>query len=91
MTLTPEIRRKLGVRRSEVAHSIYDELGNRNLNATRIAARLGCSVNNVSLVIRGNSHSPKVLDALREAGIPEKYLFDPRRVAEKMAGAEERV
>ena len=35
---------------------------------------------NVLKVINGNGHSPRVLDALREIGVPEKYLFDPRLV-----------
>jgi len=32
----------------------------------------------VSKVITGGGHSPKVLDALLELGVPEKLLFDPR-------------
>ena len=34
----------------------------------------------VSATILGKNHSERVLNALRSAGVPEKYLFDPRRV-----------
>lgn len=82
MSLTPERRRELGTKRGEKKPFIYYELGLRNLNATKIAEELGCSIVNVSNTIRGFTHSPKVLDALREAGVSEKYLFDPRTFTE---------
>lgn len=78
MSVTPEIRRQLGVKRSDATPFIYHELAKRNLNATKVAQALGCSISNVTGTIRGTSHSPSVLDALRKAGVPEKYLHDPR-------------
>jgi hypothetical protein len=35
---------------------------------------------NVSALIRGDGHSPVVLDGLRGIGISEKYLYDPRQI-----------
>lgn len=86
MSLTPEKRRELGMMRGEMKPFIYHELGLRNLNATKIAEELGCSVVNVSNTILGLSHSPRVLDAIRNAAVPEKYLFDPREIAKKPKG-----
>ena len=45
-----------------------------------VAYELGISRASVSATILGKNHSARVLDALRSAGVPEKYLFDPRRV-----------
>lgn len=78
--MTPELRRQLGARRAEVSHLILHELRSKGYSGAALARQLGCSCNNVSRTIIGGAHSPMVLDALRELGIPEEYLFDPRRV-----------
>ena len=77
--MTPEIRRQLGAQRAEVSHLITHELRKRGYTGASLARALGCSANNVSRTIIGGAHSPMVLDALRELGVPEHYLFDPRR------------
>lgn len=46
-----------------------------------MADELGISESAVCATVRGYNHSERVLDALRAAGVPEKYLFDPRRMA----------
>lgn len=79
--MTPEIRRKLGSQRAEVSHLITHELRKRGYTGASLARTLGCSANNVSRTIIGGAHSPMVLDALREIGVPEEYLFDPRYVS----------
>lgn len=71
-------RKRLGVMRSEVAHIIYYEMKKRGHNGISLANKLGCTPENVYKAVRGNGHSPLVLNALRALGVPEEYLFDPR-------------
>lgn len=92
--MTPELFRQYGNRRAEVAHLIRYEMRKRGYNGTTLARELGCSRENVSHVLRGISHSPRVLDALRAVGVPEELLFDPRKIqvtSLKEAKAQERV
>ena len=42
-------------------------------------AAAGVTPQTVSATMNGFRHSPRVLDALRFFGIPERLLFDPRR------------
>lgn len=77
--MTPEFRRRLGAKRAEVTHIILHEMRVRGYSGKSLAQALGCSGANVSRTINGGGHSPLVLDALRELGVPEQYLFDPRR------------
>lgn len=77
--MTPEFRRQLGAQRAEVSHLIRHEMRVRGYSGRSLARALGCSDVNVSRTISGNTHSRLVLDALRELGVPEQYLFDPRR------------
>ena len=77
--MTPEFRRRLGANRAEVSHIILHEMRVRGYSGASLARALGCSNANVSRTINGGGHSPLVLDALRELGVPEHYLFDPRR------------
>ena len=77
--MTPEYRRWLGAKRAEVSHLILHEMRMRGYSGASLARALGCSGANVSNAIKGANHSPLVLDALREIGVPEEYLFDPRR------------
>lgn len=79
MIVTHELRKELGSKRGAVKHLIYHELGRNNMNGPMLAEKLGCSNANVSNTILGYNHSKLVLDGLRAAGVPEKYLFDPRR------------
>lgn len=77
--MTPEFRRQLGAQRAEVSHLIRHEMRVRGYSGRSLARALECSDVLVSRTISGNGHSQRVLDALRELGVPEQYLFDPRR------------
>lgn len=78
--MTPEVLRNLGIKRSKVSHLIYHELRQKGYSGARLARELGCSNPNVSKTITGVYHSDMVLDALHELGVPEAYLFDPRKM-----------
>lgn len=92
--ITAEQRRQLGIKRSNVAYIIRYEMSIRGWTGESLGKMLGCSRKNISNLLRGIHHSPKVLDALREIGVPEELLFDPRRVPQsklKEAQRQERV
>lgn len=74
-------RKRLGEQRCFWSMRIYEALRRNGRSAAVIAYELGISRTAVSATILGKSHSPRILDALREAGVPEKYLFDPRKVS----------
>ena len=87
MNITPEIRKELGRKRGEVTLLIryqLRKLGYRTDTefAERVLKRSKVCLHNT---ITGKKHSYRVLDALREAGVSEEYLFDPRRVQQKQA------
>lgn len=48
-------------------------------NFVDVAAAIGVTPQTVSATMNGFRHDPRVLDALRFFGIPERLLFDPRR------------
>lgn len=82
--MTPEVLRKLGIKRSKVSHLIYHFLRSEaGYSGARLAREIGCSNANVSKTITGVYHSIPVLDALRDLGVPEEYLFDPRKQVER--------
>lgn len=72
-------RAKLGEQRCFWSMRIHEALRRNGLSATVIAYELGISRSAVYATILGKNHSFRILDALRDAGVPEKYLFDPRR------------
>ena len=74
-------RKHLGELRCFWSMRIYEALRRNGRSAAVIAYELGISRAAVSATILGKRHSPRILDALRDAGVPEKYLFDPRRVS----------
>lgn len=78
---TPVTRAELGAQRCGVAKRIYEALQRRGRTAGIVADELGISESAVCATVRGCNHSERVLDALRSAGVPERYLFDPRRIA----------
>lgn len=86
--MTPEIRRRLGAKRSQVAHLLHYEMGMRGHTDSSLGRKLGCTPQNVRKTRIGENHSTLVLDALRELGVPEKYLFDPRQVVVSKDGVE---
>lgn len=73
-------RQELGYKRSFWSMRIYEHLKRQGSSASSIASSLNMTPQAVSQTINGKRHSARVLDALREAGVPEKYLFDPRLV-----------
>ncbi len=82
---SPEKRAELGAKRCFWSKRIYETLGRQGLTATALAASIGVSKKSVGATILGKNHSARVLDALRRAGVPEKYLFDPRRLLSPQA------
>ena len=84
------VRAKIGERRCFYSMRIHEALRRNGRTATVIAYELKVSLSAVSATILGKNHSARILDALRDAGVPEKYLFDPRypeRWAEKVTAA----
>lgn len=75
------MRAKLGEQRCFWSLRIHEALRRNGRSAAVIAYELGVSQAAVSATILGKNHSPRILDALRGAGVPEKYLFDPRRAS----------
>lgn len=73
-------RSELGDKRCFWSMRIYEHLKRRGMSSSTLAHDLGMTRQSVCKTISGRSHSARVLDALRAAGVPEKYLFDPRRV-----------
>ena len=70
-------RAECGRRRYENRYKIRAILYDRGLNMTELARTIGVTIEAVSATIRGKRHSPKVLDALRSLGVPEKLLNTP--------------
>ncbi|MDL2266803.1 helix-turn-helix domain-containing protein [Desulfovibrio sp. OttesenSCG-928-G15] len=87
--MTKEIRLSLGAKRAKVAHLIHYEMGVRGFTGKRLARLLGCTPQNVSRVINGQSHSGLVLDGLRKLGVAEKLLFDPRKSGVSVEGVKD--
>lgn len=67
-----------GYSRFNYRHQIRARLLEQGLNMSQFAKNIGVSPEIVSATILGKRHCPQVLDALKEYGIPEQYLFDPR-------------
>lgn len=78
-------RAELASKRNYYSMRIHEALRHAGQSAAGVACTLGVSREAVSATILGKNHSARVLDALREAGVPEKYLFDPRM---ELAGKE---
>ena len=70
------LRKELSERRCFYSMRIHEALRRNGRSAAVVAYELGISRASVSATILGKNHSARVLDA----GVPEKYLFDPRRV-----------
>lgn len=75
---TPE---QCGKARFERRWCIRSYLLSAGLSMSELARYIGVSPQAVADTVKGRIHSPKVLDALRSAGVPERYLFDPRRTS----------
>lgn len=82
-------RTECGQRRQRYRSQIRAHLlMHHNLTLSGLARLVGVSVESVSGTIRGRIHSPRVLQALRDRGVPEKYLFDPHTVCAKGKGGQ---
>lgn len=79
-TINLSHNRWCGAKRGEVSYLIYEILKRKGLTGQLLANQLGISRQSVCRAINGITHSSKVLDALREAGVPEDYLFDPKNI-----------
>lgn len=75
-----ELNRRCGTERARMRWRIREELDRRGLCFKSLAAQIGVCHQAVAKTVSGMIHSERVLEALREIGVPEKYLFDPRRV-----------
>ncbi len=80
--------RELGALRYRARRRILDALENQQpqLGLEDIATRVGITVQAVRKTWLGDLHSERVLQAFRDAGVPEKYLYDPRRHGIEMRG-----
>ena len=65
--------------RADSKREIQRLLDAKGKNFVDVAAAAGVTPQAVSATMNGFRHSPRVLDALRFFGIPERLLFDPRR------------
>lgn len=71
-------RAACGERRCFYSFRIHEALARAGLSAAGLAREIGVTKGAVSNVLAGRSHSPYILEALRNVGVPEKYLCDPR-------------
>ena len=65
--------------RADSKREIQRLLDGKGKNFSDVAEVAGVTPQTVSATMNGFRHSPRVLDALRACGIPERLLFDPRR------------
>lgn len=70
-----------GNRRYKYRYKIREYLDAQKISMSELGRRIGLSCQAVSETIRGQMNSPRILNALRELGVPEKYLFDPHQSA----------
>lgn len=77
-------RNKLGQLRSRYRHRIREALEDNGWpTLSALAEDEGLTTESFSKVLRGQGHSPRVLDRLRAEGVPERYLYDPRFISSK--------
>jgi hypothetical protein len=71
--------------RQKMRFRIREHLERRNLNMLELARRLDVNKDVVVGTIGGDRNNRRVLQALREVGVPEKYLFDPDKLKDQAA------
>lgn len=69
---------QLGIERAKKRRRIQECLDAKGMNFMRLAKHLGLTPAAVYRTVGGEIHSPRILQALRELGVPECYLFDPK-------------
>ena len=67
-----------GLKRKDNRRLIRAVLLHEGETEASIARKLGLTSQAVCRVLAGLAHTPLILQALRDAGVPEKYIFDPR-------------
>lgn len=68
-----------GYQRFLCRYAIRAALLERGMTMSEFARRIGVSYETVSATVMGKKHSPQVLDSLKQVGVPESYIFDPRQ------------
>lgn len=81
-------RIEIGVLRSRDAHKIRGHLLMRGLSLVGLAREIGVSKQLVQATVRGEKHSSYVLNKLREYGVPEELLHDPKRIKSAYSASE---
>jgi transcriptional regulator with XRE-family HTH domain len=64
--------------RYKARFKIREVLDDQDITMNELGRRIGLSGQIVQRTVQGKSHSPRVLEALRQVGVPENLLFDPR-------------
>lgn len=67
-----------GLARNRVRRRIQEHLDRVGKSMADVARELGVSRQLVASTVSGEKHNARVLSKLRELGVPERYLFDPR-------------
>lgn len=78
-------RTACGIQRFACRYIIRSILDSHGVSMAELGRRIGVTSESVSATVLGKRHSPKVLDALKEMGVPAAYLFDPRTIGKKPA------
>lgn len=81
--MTTTQRHELAAKRAKMRFRICEVMQERGYTMSKLGLELGVSCAAISKVVNGQGHSERVLDKLREIGVPEVYLFDPRTVKTK--------
>lgn len=72
-------KRDCGLRRYQRRNFIKAAIISSGMTQAVLADLVGVSQQAVSATVNGYIHSERVLNKLREIGVPEKFLFDPRK------------
>ena len=70
-------RVQCGAARNKVRRRIQEVLDSKGLNMASFGRQINVPRQTVYATIVGEKHSRKVLNSLKELGVPEKYLFIP--------------
>lgn len=76
--MTGMSRAECAQQRYKSRYKIREFLDDRDISMSELGRRIGVSGVAVQRTVQGKSHSPRVLEALRQLGVPEALLFDPR-------------
>jgi len=79
--------RECGVARHRMRFRVREHLDRKGVSLAEVGRRIGVTAEAVGRTLHGYNHSPRVLNALRELGVPEKYLYDPKRQMSQESGA----